>query len=328
MLTTILNLPQASTAAGSVDALFDFIFWISVIGFVAVMVALAYFMVKYRARYHSEDKVPQLEGHTPSEVGVSLILLVIVMIIFAWGWKGYKEIVTIPRDALEISVVGKQWLWDFEYKNGRKMTNEVVVPLGKPIKFVMTSSDVLHSFYVPNFRVKQDAVPNRYTYVSFTPTQVGEHHVFCAEYCGTAHSSMLATVKVVDENEYQRWQQVWEYDQKTGGEFSKKIASPEDNSMTPVQRGEKLYSSKACNTCHTTTGQKLVGPTFKGIYGKEEKMSDGTIVKIDENYLRESIVDPQAKIVEGFAPVMPTYKGTLSDREIGDIIEFIKSLEK
>ncbi|OGQ07623.1 MAG: cytochrome c oxidase subunit II [Deltaproteobacteria bacterium RIFCSPLOWO2_12_FULL_40_28] len=311
---TFFELPKASTIAASIDHLYDFVYWVSFVSFVGIVVACLYFIFRYHRSRSDPNKTPYIEGHHLSEIIISIILFIVVMIIFAWGWIDYKKIITTPLKPLEINITGKQWLWETEYQNGRRLTNELVVPLGQPVKLVMTSSDVLHSFFIPNFRLKQDVIPNQYTFLSFTAIKRGDHPVFCAEYCGTAHSKMLATVKVMEPVDYQKWQQEWEFKQRGG---------------TPLEEvGASLFASKGCIACHTATDQKLVGPGMQGIYDHDVELVDGSKIKVDENYLRESLMEPQAKIVKGFAPVMPTFKGTLTDQEVGDLISYIKSLEK
>ena len=306
-------LPQASTISQNVDSLFNFIFWISLISFIGVVVTMIYFVIKYRRSRWDPFKTHYITGHSAMEISVSLGLFILVMVIFAWGWIDYKKIIHAPADTLEISVLGKQWLWEFEYANGRKLTNELIVPKGRPVKLIMSSADVLHSFYIPNFRLKQDVIPGTYTTLWFEATQVGEHPVFCAEYCGTAHSKMLATVKVLEPNDYKRWEK--EEKKEKGAVIS------------PIELGKNLFTQKGCNVCHTVTTQNLVGPGLLGIFGKEVELSDGKKNKRDENYFRESLMQPQAKLVKGFPPVMPTFQGTLTDEEVNALVAYLKSLK-
>lgn len=311
-------LPQASTLAPEVDRLYDFIFWVSLIGFVGVVGTVVYFVLRYRRRSDA-DQTPSIEGHTPSEIGVSVALLVIVIALFVWGWSDYKKVVASPEDPIEIQVIGRQWLWEVEYPNGRTLVNEVVVPKNRPVQLVMTSADVIHSFYVPNFRLKRDVVPGMYTKLWFEATELGEHDVFCAEYCGTGHSQMLAKVKVLEAEEYERWQSDWEEGRERGA-----VAEGVTNG---AQRGEELFKQKGCVACHgVVAGKVLVGPNLYGVFGKEEEMADGSKVLVDENYIRESLMDPQKKLVKGFPPVMPTFRGSLSDEEVNALVAYLKSL--
>lgn len=323
------RLPQASTVSGTVDGLFDFITIMSVIGFVLVVVALIFFVIKYNKNKVDPDKTPYMDGHTPSEVGVSILLTILVMVIFYWGWIGYKEMLVSPDDSLEVSVTGKMWVWDFEYNNGRKLGGRLVLPKDTPVRLVMTSNDVIHSFYVPSFRIKKDVVPGQYSTLNFTATEAGEFDIFCTEYCGTGHSAMLAKIEIVEADEYARWQLSWELAQRTGGQVAYALESEKKAlAKSPAERGKDLYSQKACNTCHTLDGKALIGPSFLGLYGSERKFVDGSTAKADENYIRQSIEDPQSQIVEGFQAIMPTYKGTLTDDEITSLIAYIKTLKK
>jgi cytochrome c oxidase subunit 2 len=215
-----------------------------------------------------------------------------------------------------LRVIGQKWNWTVQYPEEDISVSgqgvEIGIPLGQPVQLVMSSQDVLHSFFVPNFRVKQDVVPGRYTTLWFEATEVGEFPVFCAEYCGDAHSNMMAKIKVMPVEEYKAWVE------KIKGANSK---------LSPKELGQKLYTSKACNACHTVDGSPKIAPSFKGIYGKMEALEGGGSVKVDDNYIRESILEPHAKLAKGFPPVMPTFKGQLSEIEINGLIEFIKSLK-
>jgi len=351
----IFHLPEASTVAHSFEVLYDFIFWFSVISFVIVIGGMFYFLWKYRRSAVNPEKTTYITGHTPTESGVAIILFLVAMVMFFWGWRDYKVLLTAPADSIEINVVGKQWIWEFEYTNGRKMVNKIVVPRGKPVKMLMTSADVIHSFFVPDFRIKQDIIPKAYTTVWFNAIENGEHVIFCAEYCGTAHSKMLAKVIVVDPKEYERWQITWELEQKLGIQLTdadtptvikdEKVAmkdtfeKPADEEkeekkevtkepvVSTADRGKKVFASKGCTACHSATGAVLVGPPINGIFGHMVELKDGSKVKVDENYLRQSIMDPQATIVKGFQPLMPTYRGTLTDDEINALVAYIKSLK-
>ncbi|MBI2339622.1 MAG: cytochrome c oxidase subunit II [Deltaproteobacteria bacterium] len=326
----IFQLPQASTMAPKVDALYDFIHWVSVVSFVIIVGGMVYFIWKFRRRREGEP-TPYITGHTPTELSVAGVLFIIVMVIFYWGWKDYSKIIQSSPNALEINVMARQWLWEFEYTNGRKIVNELVVPKGTPVRLIMGSADVLHSFYVPNFRLKQDVVPGAYTKLDFTATSVGEQQVFCAEYCGTAHSKMLAKLKVMEPKDYQRWQTTWEVEQSlgiqpAGAAETTAGQAPETVVENPVERGKKLFAEKGCTACHSVSGQVLVGPSLKEVFGHEVELADGSKVMADENYIRESLMEPQLKLVKGFPPVMPTYKGTLKDDEINALVTYIKSL--
>lgn len=323
-LLNLFRLSQSSTMAPRIDALYDFVFWISVICFAGIVGGLVFFVFRYHRTRKDPGKTPYITGHTKLELGVSGVLFVLVMIIFYWGWEDYKKIITPVSNAVEINVVGRQWLWEFEYSNGRKMTNEAVVPKETPVRLILASADVLHSFYVPDFRLKQDVVPGAYNSLNFTATAAGDYQVYCAEFCGTAHSKMLATLKVVEPKDYERWQAEWELSQRLG-ETSASADSDAAVGDMP-SKGGKIFAERGCTACHTVTGVLLVGPSLKGVFGHEVTLSDGSTVKADENYLRKSLMEPVAQVVKGFQPVMPTYQGTLSDEEINALVAYIKSL--
>lgn len=311
--------PQGSTIAGEVDNLYGFIFWLSVVFFFLVLGPAAYFVWKYRQKGDQVRPTPWITHHLPLELAWSVIPLLLVVGIAVWGFWSYMSLSVAPANAEEIQVVGYKWGWRFEHRNGKKQLNKLNIPIGKPVKLVLTSLEddpnntpVIHSFFVPDFRVKQDLPPGRYTHLWFKPTQVGEHQVFCTEYCGTGHSGMLATINVMTQADYDKW--LKEGDALPAG-------------MTLAQYGAQLYKDKNCNTCHTITGDKLVGPSFKGLWGINQPIQGGPAVLVDENYIRESILQPQAKIAEGYPPVMPSYQGLLSDNDVKALIEYIKSLK-
>lgn len=303
--------PAKSTLAEQTDALFHFINITSVILLLGITVAIIFFAWKYRRR-SDEDVTPVIAHNSKLEITWSVIPLILVIIVFSWGFSGYMNLTTAPDDAYEIRVTGSSWLWQFRYPTGHVSPNELYVPANRPVKLVMSSNDVIHSFYVPDFRVKMDVLPNRITSLWFEATESGESIAYCTEYCGTAHSDMLATVHVLPEEEFQTWLET---------------AGSADDDLSPVELGEQLVTRNACDTCHSTDGTVLQGPSFQGLWMSERTMQDGEVVTADENYIRESILEPNARITEGFQPVMPTYAGTLNDRQIDAIIEYIKTLE-
>lgn len=298
--------PTAATKiAGDWDSLYKFLLVSSFIACVLIIAGMIYFVTKYR-RKTDNDKTPYISHNTMLEFLWSFIPLVLFMIMFAWGWSIYHEMRNPPADAKEVHVYGQQWLWQFEYKNGKKLNNEMVVPVGTPIKLIMTSKDVLHSFYVPSFRIKQDVIPGRYTQMWFQAEKMGEFHVFCTEYCGTDHSAMLAKIKVVEPAEYEKW-----------------LATSEELAGGP---GAKIYNDKGCVACHSLDGSPKVGPTFKGLFGSKRVFEDAGELVADENYIRESIVNPTAKTVKGYPKgAMPSFQGQLSEEDLTAIIDFIKS---
>lgn len=325
--------PAATEIAKSVDALYIFLLISSLISFIILMGGLAYFVNKYK-RQGPNDKTAYISHNHALEFLWSFLPFVIFMVCFGWGAKVYMDMRTMPTDGLDIHVSAKKWDWEFTYKNGRKITSDIddngakipatmKVPLNKPVRLIMTSTKVnpndkkdravLHSFFVPAFRVKQDIVPGRYTQMSFTPTKKGKFYVFCAEYCGTGHSNMIGQVEVVDETAFNDW---IIGDDSGGG--------PKELSL--ADKGKVIYNTRACAGCHSVDGSKLTGPSFKGLFGKTESFADGSSALVDENYLRESIMDSNKKIVKGYPPnQMPSFQGLLTDDDVTAVIEFIKS---
>jgi cytochrome c oxidase subunit 2 len=302
------NLPlwpeRASSMAGQVDAIYTFL--LVVCGMVALLVftCLLYFAARYRNRAGVEAE--QIDGSTPLELTWSIIPLCVFMVFFAWGAIVFFKQRTPPRDATEVYVVAKQWMWKLEHAEGQREINELHVPVGRDVKLIMTSQDVIHSFYVPVFRMKQDVLPGRYTVAWFRATKPGTYHLFCAEYCGTQHSGMIGSIVVMEPAQYEAWM--------SGGP-----AGP--LSVT----GEKIFAELGCSTCHRTDTQGR-GPNLQGVFGKPVLLEDGRTVVADENYVRESILDPGAKIVNGFKPVMPTFQGLVSEEQLNALVAYVKSL--
>jgi cytochrome c oxidase subunit II len=300
--------PQGTKIAAHFDTLYMFLLWASFISSILVIGGFIYFGMKYKRRSDS-DKTPYISHNTLLEFLWSFIPFVIFMVIFAWGTYVYREMRTMPNDALEVLVEAQQWSWAFYYKSGRVSVNELVVPANMPVKLVMTSKDVIHSFFIPAFRVKQDVVPGRYTALWFDAEKKGEYQVFCTEYCGAQHSTMLAKTRVVSREDFEQWLQNDPY-----------------KGLNMTEIGEKVYKGR-CLACHHLTDAKLVGPGWKGLFGKERQFADGSKTTADENYLRESILTPNAKIVAGFTPAMPTFAGQLNEQELKSVIEFIKTVK-
>ncbi len=327
--------PAATKLAESVDSIYSFLLIASLVSFLILMGGLAYFVSKYR-RKSASDQTSYIPHNHVLEFIWSFIPFVIFMICFGWGAKVYMDMRKVPSGAMEIHVVAKKWDWEFIYKNGRKITSDVddkgkripatmTVPLNKPVRLIMTSSKVnpndkkdravLHSFFVPAFRVKQDIVPGRYTQLSFTPTKKGRFYVFCTEYCGTGHSTMLGRVEVVDEVAFNDW--------ILGDE------SFDSKEMSLADKGKEIYKGKgACIGCHSLDGSEMTGPTWKDLYGSPRNFSDGTSARADDNYIKESILNSNAKTVKGYPPnQMPSYQGQLTDDDVTAVIEFIKTLK-
>lgn len=304
------NLPlwpdQASTVAGEVDALYIFLVGGSAVMSLIIVTLLAIFAIRYRRRSKA-DRSGAFNESLRLELGWTLIPLVIVMFIFVWSSSVFFHIYRAPEDTLDVLVVGKRWMWKLQHQNGKREINELHVPVGRDVKLTMTSEDVIHSFFVPAFRMKADVVPGRYTSIWFRATKPGRYHLFCAEYCGTKHSQMLGQVIVMEDDEFQRW---------LGGEIA---------GATPAAQGERLFANLGCSTCHKpeATGR---GPKLVGVFGTTVEMEGGERVKVDESYVRESIVDPRARIVSGYKPLMPTYRGLIGEQGLMNLIEYIKSI--
>ena len=294
---------RASTAAGNVDALFVFLLIVSGLMTALIFAALIYFAARYRRR--RGVLAEQIEGSTPLELTWSIIPLFVFMVIFAWGAVVYFKGRTPPRDSTEVYVVAKQWTWKLEHAEGQREINELHVPVGCDVKLIMTSQDVIHSFYVPAFRMKQDVLPGRYTVAWFRATKPGTYHLFCAEYCGTQHSGMIGSIIVQEPAQYEAWM--------SGGTTGPLSAT-----------GEKIFAELGCVTCHRSDSQGR-GPNLQGVFGKPVQLEDGRILNVDENYIRESILDPGAKVVKGLKPVMPTFQGLVSEEQLNALVAFVKS---
>jgi cytochrome c oxidase subunit 2 len=299
-----------STFAGEVDFVFQFVLWISIIFFVLIVALMVLFVARYR-RPKGTKPEDSPHKHLPLELTWTIVPSILVIIIFYLGFRGYMNLITPPANAYEILVTGQKWKWLFTYPNGY-VDESLHVPVDEDIRLVTSSEDVIHSLYIPQFRLKQDVVPGRYGNLWFRATDPGEYEIFCAEYCGTGHSDMLATVVVHPPGEFEKWLE---------------DASNFLDRMSPVEAGKLLYSQRGCKQCHSIDGSAGTGPTFKGIWGTQRVLQDGSRVLFDENHVRESILDPQAQVLAGFDPVMPTFKGKLKDREITAIIAFLKSLK-
>jgi cytochrome c oxidase subunit 2 len=328
-------LPEpGSTAAEQVDLLFKLILGISIF-FFALIVLL---MIMFVARYHRREgrQAEKTATHsTPLELTWSIIPLILVIVIFYVGFQGFITMATPPQDAYKISVEGQKWSWLFTYPNGH-VDSELHVPANTDVELVLTSLDVIHSFYIPAFRLKRDAVPGRYSKMWFNALHPGEYPVFCAEYCGTGHSDMTTLCVVHPADEFDDWLANADPLKKlTDEQYREYLADPVtfiasnpdvDGLDTPTAMGQKLYLKKGCAQCHSVDGSAGTGPTFLGLFGSSRPLQDGSAVVADENYVRESILNPNAKVVAGFESVMPTYQGRLKDREITALIAYLESL--
>ena len=304
----------ASSVAGDVDLLF--LIWSVISAFFTVLIAslILYFMARYRRR-HAEEVGATERAAMWLEVGWSVIPLVIMLGMFVWGTQVFFKIYRAPKDAVRYSGVGKRWMWKFQHPTGQREINTLHVPVGLPIRVDLQSEDVIHSFFVPAFRVKQDAVPGRVTSVWFQATKPGTYHLFCAEYCGGEHSRMIGSVIVLEPRDYESW--------LAGATAGQSMAAS----------GAALFESLACVTCHradapgSIAGGRLArGPSLEGLYNSQVQLADGRTVLADDEYLRESIMNPQAKIVAGWTPVMPTFQGQLTEEQISQLIAYVRSL--
>ena len=298
---------QASTLASRVDNLYFGIVAITAFFAIVVSIAVVWFAIKYRT--DDPHKVGErIHGSLSLEIAWTLIPFVIAMGIFGWASSVYFDIVRPPDQTLEIYSVGKRWMWKFQHIGGQAEINELHVPIGRPVKITFTSEDVLHDLFIPAFRVKADAIPGRYSTIWFEATQTGEFHLFCAEYCGTNHSGMVGRVVVMEAADYQDW--------LAGG-----------GTDLPLEvRGEQLFEELACNTCHLGDGRGR-GPSLDAVFGTQVALTNGATVNIDESYVRESILTPQAKLVQGYGPLMPTFQGLVSEVSVMALIEYVKSLQ-
>ena len=298
---------QASNFAGNVDALFSFILMTTL--FFAVLVTVLIIFAAFKFRRQSANEVgDDVHGNNLLEVGWTLIPTIIAIGIFAWGAAIYVNYRIAPKDTLDIYLVGKQWMWKLQQPNGRKEINELHIPVNRNVKLIMGSEDVIHNFYVPAFRVKMDVVPGRYNTMWFRPTKTGKYHFFCSQYCGTNHAVMGGWVTVMEPAEYASW------------------LSGESGDVNPVSAGERLFTQFACNTCHIPNGTGRA-PSLNGVFGGNVLLADGSTVVADETYIRESILQPKAKIVGGYQPVMPTFQGLITEEQILNLTAYIKSLQ-
>ena len=296
----------ASKEAGSIDALYWFITVVSAIMTVLIFVILGYFAYKYRRRLNVH--ATQIEGSTKLELAWSIAPFLVMLVMFAWGAQLFFAAQTPPKDAMEIFVTGKQWMWKIQYPDGKAEIDALHVPVGQPVKLTMASEDVIHSFSIPAFRVRHDVVPGHYSSLWFTATKPGHYHLFCTEYCGMGHASMIGWVDVLGEREYANW--------SSGGGTGGSLAG----------QGEKLFAQNGCSTCHLMDQQGRC-PVLKGLYNKPVQLADGRTVMADDAYIRESILEPNIKIVSGFEPnIMPNFKGQLSEEQVIQLIAYIKTL--
>jgi cytochrome c oxidase subunit 2 len=292
--------------AGHVDRLFFFLVGVSAFFAILIFALIIYFAVKYRSR-PGRERAEATRTYVFLEVIWIVIPLGLTMIMFFWGAKLFLTIYRPPANAMEIFVVGKQWMWKFQHPTGQLEIDELHIPIGKPIKLTMISEDVIHDLFVPAFRIKRDVLPDRYTTVWFQATQTGRYRFFCAQYCGTEHSLMVGWVDAMKPADFQKWIS----------------GSPAAASLE--EAGAGLFLKLGCSSCHGSTGSNL-GPALAGIYGSQVVLTNGHIVVADDSYIRESIINPEAQVVAGYQPVMPTFKGQVSDQQMMQLIAYLKSM--
>ena len=299
---------QASTVATEMDLLYLFITLVCAFFAILVVALVIFFSIKYQRR-HPEDVGEDIHGSLILELVWTFIPFVLAMAMFVWGASLFYRLSRPPADAMEMTVVGKQWMWKVQHPEGVREINELHVPLGRNVRLTIGSEDVIHDFSLPAFRVKMDAVPGRFTTLWFNATQVGAYHIFCMQYCGTKHSGMVGTVYVMTPQDYEAW--------LAGGRTA----------GTPVANGQQLFTDLQCITCHkeNSTGK---GPSLIGVAGSNIQLADGRTVVADDNYLRESIMNSQAKVVQGYQPLMPVFQGQISEENLLQLIAYIKSLKK
>jgi cytochrome c oxidase subunit 2 len=328
LLRNVLFLPeQASTVALEVDQLHYFVIITTMLGATAVGLVTLYFLIRYRERAHrGGDLPPDTRPHHTSggmsaavELPVLASLLALFLLWWVIGFRQYSRISDPPPNAIQIYVTAKQWMWSFAYPNGAGSNSVLYVPAGRPVKLVMTSRDVIHSFFVPAFRVKRDVLPGRATMLWFEAKRPGRYPLFCTEFCGAGHSTMLGEVVALSEEDYEH---------RLEGLEPVQIAAdsrvPEQLSLAAM--GQRVATTRGCMRCHTSDGTPHIGPTFAALYHRRIPLADQTTVFVDEAYLTSSIMDPAAQIHRGFPPVMPTYQGLLTAPEVGAIVEYIRSL--
>src|SRR5580698_1135706 len=298
--------PEASKIAPEMDALYFFMVLVSLIGLTIVILLVTSFSILYSKKRH--PVAVQIEGSTMLEATWTIIPLGLFLIMFVWGSLIYFRVYTPPTNSMNIYIVGKQWMWKAEHPGGQHEINSLHVPTGRAVQLTIISQDVFHSFSIPAFRVKREAIPGRYTTVWFEATEPGTYHLFCTQYCGTNHSQMIGQVVVMTPDDFRQWLQ----------------GSTSGNSM--AQDGERLFASLSCNACHNPRPDSR-GPNLVGVYGSHLTLSTGQTITVDDGYLRNAILNPTQNITQGYAPIMPTYQGQISEEGVFALVEYIKNLQ-
>jgi cytochrome c oxidase subunit 2 len=298
---------SASTESSKVDALYFYLSGVTVFFTLLIGGIIVFFVVRYRRRTPHEIPRP-IAGSHALETLWSVIPFVIAMSFFAWGAGLYFRNSRPPRNAIEVYVVAKQWMWKFQHATGQREINELHVPVGRKVKLIMASEDVIHDFFVPAFRIKNDVVPGKYTTLWFEATKPGRYHLFCAEYCGMNHSQMVGSIVVMEQTEFNNW---------LGGNV---------NQQSAATSGQQLYQTVGCASCHGNNGEGGRGPALLGVFSSNVQLSTGQTIRADEAYIRESILNPQAKLASGFGPIMPTFQGVFNEEQIVQLLAYVKSL--
>ncbi len=314
--------PHLSSPA---DSVFFFILGISVTFLFVNTAVMIYFVIRYSRKRNPNPE--EVKENLTIEILWTVVPTILVMIIFFAGWKGFQYMRTVPPDAMPVKVIAREWSWTFDYENGKE-TNVLKVPIRKPIKLLITSADVLHSLYIPAYRIKEDCVPGMETHLWFLPDELGSYDLFCTEYCGVGHSSMITKVEVMSERDFEEWYRSEEKIHEAPA--AKTGVAGLKREEAPHVAGPELLTVKGCLACHTTDGTPKIGPTFKGIFGKKETVvRDGKEreLVVDEAFIKQSILQPEIDRVKGFPPIMPSHKGVLTDVEIEEIIEYLKTLK-
>jgi cytochrome c oxidase subunit 2 len=316
LLRALLNLPvEASTYAEDIDRLHYCVIGATMLGATFVFLLALYYLVRYR-RQSPFPLTEEVHTPVPTEVFIIGSILSLFLVFWVVGATQYNHLMNPPANAMPVYVTGKQWMWKFAYEDGRSSINVLTVPVKRPVKLVMTSRDVIHSFYVPAFRMKHDVVPGRYYMAWFEAKEPGVYDIDCAEMCGVGHSKMLGKVQVLSMEDYERWLQ------------EAPASGLEPSAANLVQQGQEVAARRGCLNCHTIDGQPHIGPSFGNLYGSLVKLADGSTVTADDEYLTKSMMEPQVQIVAGYKPVMPTYQGALPEAEVAALVEFIKSIRQ
>jgi cytochrome c oxidase subunit II len=308
------------------DDTFFFIVGISVTLLALNTGLMLYFVYRFSRKRHPQAE--EVKENVSLEILWTIIPTILVMAIFFVGWKGFQYMRTVPPDAMTVKVTARQWSWTFDYANGRE-DNVLKVPVEKPVKLLITSADVLHSLYIPAYRIKEDAVPGRQTYLWFLPDQLGSYDLFCTEYCGVGHSAMITKVEVMTQKDFDEWYS-GKQEKAEAGETKSAINATKKTGIPVPDEGARLFQVKGCVACHTTDGTPKIGPSFKGVFGRQEvviRSGQERQITVDEAFIKQTLLHPEIDRVKGFPPIMPSQQGQLTDKEINEIIAYIKSLK-